>query len=526
VRGHTRRPKRSILSKLIGGKTGSQVWRALVAIFTGVLLGASSVSASHSTTDHVVISEIQVGMSGVSNDEFVELYNPTDCPIDTNGYRLWRKTATGSTEGSLVESIDRIIPAHGYLLIASPEYTGSSSKDVQYSTTSHIASNNTVILYADQERTQIVDKVGMGTASDKEGSTAPNPDPGKSIERKPGSSSGNAQDTNDNDADFQVLSSPSPQNYSSSSAPSSGECVLPPSPPSSPPPPDSPSPPDSPAEPEEPSPAVISVAEARSLAKGTEAIIEGVVTVKPGILGSQYFYIQDSSGGIQIYSSKKLFPDTHIGQRLKIIGEISESNNEKRIKISQASDGIATGSGSSNPRDVKVKDISETLEGMLVKITGKIVDPSGATFFVEDETGKVKVIIRKDTGIVKPTTKKGDSVSVIGIASQYKSEYRILPREQSDLDFETEGQSEESEEAEEEEPQDETSTEENTSSPNVTSVKGAETSRNPGGKVLAWTVAGTGGALVLLPLVLWIFRARLPGVVEKLKNLLARFRKT
>jgi DNA/RNA endonuclease YhcR with UshA esterase domain len=490
------------------------------------------VRASHTTLSHPVISEIQIDSidgSGGTGDDWIELYNPTDCPISLEDWSIQRANSSGTIAKKNFEEGD-FIPGHGYFLtVASTAQTSILTLADMTSSSLTLSDNNTVYLVNDQENvsgssdSNIVDKVGFGISVVYEGAAASLPPDGGSIERKPGGASGSGQDTDDNSADFQTKTPAGPQNSSSDPSPDPGECFTPPppSPPGSPP-----SPPDSSSDPDESTPSIVSIADARKLPKGAEVIIEGIATVKPGILGSQYFYIQDSSGGMQIYSSKKLFPDTHIGQRLKITGEISESNNEKRIKIFTAKDAASTGSGHIEAKVVGPKDIGENYEGVLVKVSGKIAESSGSTFFVEDSGVKVKIIIRKDTGIVKPRTSEGDQVSVVGIVSQYKSEYRILPREQSDLVFETEGQSEESEEAEEEEPQDETSTEENTSSPNVTSVKGAETSRNPGSKVLAWTVAGTGGLFVLLPLVLWIFRAQVPGVVEKLKNLLARFRKT
>ena len=39
------------------------------------------------TASHVVISEIQIA-GGNSNDEFVELYNPTNASVNLTGWRL------------------------------------------------------------------------------------------------------------------------------------------------------------------------------------------------------------------------------------------------------------------------------------------------------------------------------------------------------------------------------------------------------------------------------------------------------
>lgn len=165
---------------------------------------------------HIVISEIQVG-GGVADDEFVELYNPTASNVDMTGWRLTRKTSTG-TQSNLVSSISGTISSHGYFLIAHPDYDGSATEDMVYSaTTSALAANNTVLLYSDAGTTT-VDKVGMGTATDNETATTSNPANNGSIERKPGesnSSGGNGEDTDNNSNDFALRTTSEPQNSSS-----------------------------------------------------------------------------------------------------------------------------------------------------------------------------------------------------------------------------------------------------------------------------------------------------------------------
>ena len=139
-------------------------------------------SSANAVADHVVISEIQI--EGVSaTDEFVELYNPTSSSVDMEGWRLTRKTSTG-TESNLVSSISGIIPAYGFFLIAHPNYDDATVPDLPYSAPSNsITGHNSVILYSDAGITE-VDKVGMDMAIDFEGSTTGNPPPSTSTERK------------------------------------------------------------------------------------------------------------------------------------------------------------------------------------------------------------------------------------------------------------------------------------------------------------------------------------------------------
>lgn len=204
----------------------------LVLAATFLLITLSSAPLVESAiSDHVVISEVMIEGDS-SNDEFVELYNPTDTLVDMEGWRLRRTSASGSTGSNLVSSISGSINAHSYFLIAHPDFDGVSV-DLPYSATSSgIANHNTVILETDEndigERTEI-DKVGLGDATNFEGAgTVDNPIDGGSVERKAFSTStsqsmgvggddenmGNGEDSDDNAADFVQRAVSDPQNSS------------------------------------------------------------------------------------------------------------------------------------------------------------------------------------------------------------------------------------------------------------------------------------------------------------------------
>lgn len=199
-----------------------------VLIFTLYFFFNKVQTADSAAAGHIVISEIQV--AGVTaGDEFVELYNPTSSDVDLTGWRLIRETSNGATSAAnLVANISGIIKAHGFFLIVPQTgYTGSTVADLNYSTSSSIAANNTVVLYSDAAIT-LVDKVGMGTAQDREGATVALPSSAGSVERKANSAStlssmtsgsdqllGNSEDTDNNQNDFIIREVSQPQNSSS-----------------------------------------------------------------------------------------------------------------------------------------------------------------------------------------------------------------------------------------------------------------------------------------------------------------------
>lgn len=242
---------------------------SLVLLFLGVLvlLQFKNTPLALSATTHLVISEIQQRSISNSDDEFVELYNPTETPVDLTGWRLTKRPQDGSPETNIVASMSGSIPAHGFFLITNDEAIASTSADLVYNAAA-IAADNTITLYDDL--TAEIDLVGMGDATASESSPAANPPNGGSIERKAFDTStsdsmrsggdhlaGNGQDTDHNENDFAVQETSEPQNSSSQTEPVVEPSPSPtPTPEASPTPAPTPSPTPSPSEEPGPSPTV------------------------------------------------------------------------------------------------------------------------------------------------------------------------------------------------------------------------------------------------------------------------------
>ena len=233
----------------------------LVLLFLGalVLLQFKNTPLALSATTHLMISEIQQRSISNSDDEFVELYNPTDTAVDLGGWRLTKRPQDGSPETNIVASMSGVIPAHGFFLITNDEAVSSTSADLVYNTAA-IAADNTITLYDDL--TAEIDLIGMGSATASESSATANPPNGGSIERKAFDTStpdsmrsggdhlaGNGQDTDNNENDFVVQETSEPQSSSSQTEP-----IVEPSPSPSPTPEASPTPTPTPSPTLEPSP--------------------------------------------------------------------------------------------------------------------------------------------------------------------------------------------------------------------------------------------------------------------------------
>ncbi|MFC1632775.1 PKD domain-containing protein [Patescibacteria group bacterium] len=197
-----------------------------------------------------------------------------------------------------------------------------------------------------------------------------------------------------------------------------------------------------PTDPVDPDPTdeVLTIAEARTLDPDAEALVEAIVTVKPGVLSEKYFYVEDSTGGMQIYVGTLSVSDFSLGDKLKIKGTLSSTQGETRLKISDLSDiEFLSSNLPITPTDIKTGDTDEDYEGKLVRVQGNITETSGSTFYLDDDTGAVKIYVDPDTEIDLPDKQKGDFFMITGVVSQTSSGYRILPRSNADISTETGG---------------------------------------------------------------------------------------
>lgn len=204
-----------------------------VSIFISLfVLNSFQVKVAQAVAGHVVISEVQVGVTGASTNEFVELYNPTESMIELSGWVLSKKTAAGVDQDLLATFPSSTeIASHGYFLITHADYTGSTSADLAYTTPDSLAANNTI--YLKNSSDIIIDKLGLGTTNDFEVSAKGNPPTSGSVERKANFDStstsmniggtdqfnGNGEDTDNNASDFVNRAVSEPQNSTSTQEP-------------------------------------------------------------------------------------------------------------------------------------------------------------------------------------------------------------------------------------------------------------------------------------------------------------------
>jgi len=141
---------------------------------------------------NVVISEVQIASTSSTDDEFIELYNPKETPVDLSQWSIQKSYSTSTIVYKKNFEAGNQIPSKGYFLIVYASSTDQNLLNLANLThkTFSLSQNNTIYLVANREEIEgaadpdIVDKVGFGENVFAEGNPAPNPPAGKSLGRK------------------------------------------------------------------------------------------------------------------------------------------------------------------------------------------------------------------------------------------------------------------------------------------------------------------------------------------------------
>jgi len=176
--------------------------------FAGVDLAGADLATPGCGLGQIKINEVQTAGGSSASDEFVELYNPCGNPVSLAGASLKYRSATGITDNAMAD-LTGTVAANGFYLLASSSYAGAAAPDQPkgWKSLSGIAATGGGIGLEDGAGNRI-DSVGWGSANNTfvEKSAAAAPAAGHSIGRKP-----DGNDSNDNSADFQEFTTPTPR---------------------------------------------------------------------------------------------------------------------------------------------------------------------------------------------------------------------------------------------------------------------------------------------------------------------------
>lgn len=188
-----------------------------------------------------------------------------------------------------------------------------------------------------------------------------------------------------------------------------------------------------------PTPVSLAIAQAKEKPDETSVELTGIATVAPGTLGKQFFYIQDETGGIQVYKHDANFPAIEIGTRVHLKGEMSTSGQERRVKI--AKDDLLEVMGidaQPNAQEKNMNELTTAQTGILVKTSGVIATVGSDRIMLEENGKTLEIAIAGYTGIDTSQFTPGKQLEVTGIVRTSGADVKLAPRSQEDLVFITE----------------------------------------------------------------------------------------
>lgn len=194
----------------------------LIVALTLPFLTVTEVAALQSDSD-ILIIELQVRSNaavGAADQEFAVLYNTSDQPVNMSTWKLQYKSATGSTWNDKA-MLRGNLAAHGHYLLVSDKYpdpptdvpdSSALALDTFSAGLSDSGGHIRIIDSAVPEIPVVHDLLGWGSSANAAEGNAPAPAPagGKSLKRKL-TTGGEFIDTDNNGADFEVSSEPTPR---------------------------------------------------------------------------------------------------------------------------------------------------------------------------------------------------------------------------------------------------------------------------------------------------------------------------
>ena len=462
---------------------------AVTAMTAAALSPGPAAAAVWPRSGGLLIAEVVTGGQSAS-DEYVEIANAGTTDQDLGGCELVYASASGATvtrKASFGDS--QILAAGRHLLVANAAGIYGPLADATYSGGFAADGGSLAVRRIGGE---VIDAVGWGTAANEfvEGSAAPAPPAGSSIERRPGGSAGNTQDSNDNGADFIVAPNPVPQSMMSdplpgpsSSAepgaegtPGSADTTRPTVEPSvatatatststpateptrahtaSASPTASAAPTPAPTAVASavrtpaatPSPAeapLVAIADARSGTLGLRVRVRGIVTAGLGAAGSSdLFVIEDSTGGVFVRPSASTPAQVVIGDEVEVAGSLAAPYGQLEIRETTTTT-ITSGGEDPSPARLELGEVGEESEARLVSVRGSVesvtLDDGRLTVVIGDGVTTVRAMADPASGIVRGDVACDDVVTASGIVGQRATAtgrldgYRIWLRRRSDL---------------------------------------------------------------------------------------------
>ena len=182
---------------------------------------------------------------------------------------------------------------------------------------------------------------------------------------------------------------------------------------------------------------LIDIAVAREQPVGTPVTVRGVVTVGSGDLSASYFFIQDETAGIKVFT----VANVDVGQFVEVSGTMDLFSGE--IEIANAQITVLGTAPLPDPIELNGEELlSHEYQGSLAILRGLTVtavegsDAAGVSYNVRVTAADGSVFIVRvdsDAGIAPGTFVVGNTYDITGVISPFGGAEQLYVRSQADI---------------------------------------------------------------------------------------------
>jgi uncharacterized repeat protein (TIGR01451 family) len=184
---------------------------------------------------------------------------------------------------------------------------------------------------------------------------------------------------------------------------------------------------------------VVPIATARARADFEYAAITGTITAKPGIYNNYVMFVQDSSGGIEIYDGNLTGLGYDEGDVLRVVGHL-ETYQGIRELVPCSIEVLSVGTMPA-PIVYATGDVTYTTEGWWIQVEGFVssIVPAGSNrkFNLDDGSGPVEIFVDGSSpGLVawfEANVHVGEYWRIQGVAARYYETPQVWPRYSTDF---------------------------------------------------------------------------------------------
>jgi hypothetical protein len=177
----------------------------------------------------------------------------------------------------------------------------------------------------------------------------------------------------------------------------------------------------------------VKIEEIKNLSPKEKVKTKGIVSVEPGIFHENIFYLIGS--GVKVRLNFKEIPEIRIGDELEILGEVFEEEEGKGIEVASSTDiKILEHKTPPLPKEIKIEEINEDFLSNLIKVEGKITEIKENFVWLKGDEKEIPVFLIEE--IKNNTKfKKGEKVKVAGILRKISNQFVIFPRKIDDIEL-------------------------------------------------------------------------------------------